>query len=526
MTQRTRGLARWLPLVVLLAGTMLVANADADEPPLVPYAVAVSEPVYDDLEALVARGIIRLPELYARPVLSYDVARALQHQVKQNPMLYADPTFKRAIDAFSTEVDILQHGRPAANHRAFVNIADQDNWLRIESQWRAHSEAFAERGFVFTDSTRCGLRFSWVVWPGFHLFEELYVASIDDGNIYGDPLKPGTDIVIFQDRVYGAIHSRYADIVLGRDRLAWGPGRTGSLLLSKTSRPFTQVRMSRTFFDGLFHAVIVNGVLNQNEERYVAFHRLDFRLHRNLRLGFAEGVRYDASGIEPLYLIGIVPYSIAERLLRRDNDARETDLKTRNNVMWSFDGTWQAHPRLRLYGEVLIDDIAVEANDHSTRLAFQFGTYGIGRLWNRELRLRGEWTRVWNHVYSTFYGIHFDHEGVPLGYPLGPDCRMLHTSADLIVDRTWAVHGVLERQDRGEGRLGAPWMPGDDNRPSSKYAGVVETQLHARAGFRYTPNATFEAQVALGPTWIENANHHLGETRRGLSGLVSLGYRY
>jgi hypothetical protein len=112
--------------------------------------------------------------------------------------------------------------------------------LHISAFARFRAEAAPDRGFVSTDSTRAGLRFSWIVWPGFHLFEELYVADVPGGRQFADPLVPDSDIIIFSDRVYAGLHTRYADIVLGRDRLAWGPGRPS---LAETARPFTHSRL-------------------------------------------------------------------------------------------------------------------------------------------------------------------------------------------------------------------------------------------------------------------------------------------
>jgi hypothetical protein len=200
----------------------------------------------------------------------------------------------------------------------------------------------------------------------------------------------------------------------------------------------------------------------------------------------------------------------------------------RDNIMWSIDASWQAARRLQLYGELLIDDLGIEDDDHPTRLGYQAGALAVGRLFGREYRTRVEWTRVWNYVYSTFYDADFEHEGVPLGYPLGPDSRVVHLGGDWILDRSWTLTGVAQRIDRGEGRLGEAWIPGDPGPRSAAddFAGVVETQWRFTAGFRYAPSARLETLVELGPAWVENANHEAGRDRRGLTGRLSLAYRY
>ena len=503
------------------------AAEDARRPP---DALAVADPIHDDLEALAARGMVDLPNLFARPLLRYDVGLALARALAAHPSLQDDLAFQRVRSAFAAELDALGFDRePAGAHQGLLSLRDDENWLRAEAFWNVQAEAAPDRGFVLTDSTRFGLRFSWIIWPGFHLFEELYVADIKNGRLFGDPVSPGTDVIIFQDRVYGAMHTRYADFVLGRDRLAWGPGVTGTLLLSETARPFTQLRFSRTFFDGLFHAVIVNGVLNQAEQRYVAYHRLDWRPHARFRLGLAEGSRYNSSGLQPLYLIGIIPYPVVTRLLLRDNDNRETDPSVRDNVMWSLDGTWRAHPRLSLYGELLIDDLGIQDDDHPTRIGYQAGAYAVGDLLEGELRARCEWTRVWNYVYSTFYHHDFEHEGVALGYPLGPDSRHVQLRADWARHRDWSLIGTAARIDRGEGVLGDAWLPNDPafaGAQAGEFEGVVERQWLLTAGCRYAPAFRLDALVEIGPAWVKSANHIRGNDRRGLTGRLSLAYRY
>jgi hypothetical protein len=215
-------------LVHLLVGVSalacLVTSPVAADELRPPDALAVADPIHDDLEALAARGLIQLPGLYARPLYRYDIALALARALDEDSGRRRDPAFRRALDAFSTELDVVrsEENEPGARS-GLLDLRDDSSWLRAEVFASTNAEASPD-----------------------------------------------------QDRVYAALHTRYADILIGRDRLAWGPGSTGTLLLSETARPFTQLRLSRSFFDGLFHAVIVNGVLNQAEERYIAYHRLDW----------------------------------------------------------------------------------------------------------------------------------------------------------------------------------------------------------------------------------------------------------
>src|SRR5439155_11008970 len=199
--------------------------------------------------------------------------------------LLVEPAFARAWRALAAERDA---GRGDSAGRSLLEVRDRDNWLRAELFTSADAEATPDHGFAMSDSTRVGVRGSWIVWPDVHLFEEIYVGHVPNGRVFGDPIAVGTNLNTSAERIYGAIHTRYADLVLGRDRLGWGPGASGSLLLSASAPSFTQLRLSRAFFDGRLNAVTVSGILDQAEGRYVAFHRLDWRVHRRLRLGVSE----------------------------------------------------------------------------------------------------------------------------------------------------------------------------------------------------------------------------------------------
>jgi hypothetical protein len=534
----THGGLAALTVTMLCAAALLAAAARADAgaagtaaaPPAIdpdrlpPLALAVADPVHDELEALAARNLLALPDLFVRPLGRYRLARALA--ALELPEGDADGI--RARRALAPELADLGTG-DVATSRPLFQADGEDARLRIESFARFQAEGFPERGFVLTDSTRAGLRADLTLWPGAIFMAELYVADVPGGRQFADPLIPDSDVIIYLDRGYLAFHTRYADVTFGRDRQGWAPGRSGTLLLSETARPFTHLRLQRAFLDDRLHAIIENGVLSGTENRYVAFHRLDWRITPRLRLGLAEGARYDAQHIEPLYLVGIIPYTLVGRLLERDNQERASDERVRNNVMWDLDATWRPLDGLELYGELLIDDIGTETSQTPTRIGYQLGAFHVGRLVGHELRLRGEWTRVWRWVYSVFYGADFVHQDVPLGYPLGPDSRHLMLEGEVLLDDRWTAGLRVVRQDRGENRIGDYWDPDDPSTQgadASQFQGIVERQwqLIGTAGFQ--PCRHLDVELELGYANIKNAAHVEGARANGAIGKAVLAIRY
>jgi hypothetical protein len=475
--------------------------------------------VHDDLEVLALRGDVELPGLFARPLSRYALARALAGRAA------ASVAAARVREELAPELYDLGDRRRQP-HRPWIHLEDETARLSVAAFARFQAEASPKRGFVLTDSTRFGLRFRLDLLPGLHFYEELYLANIEGGRRFADPIAAGTDIVIFQDRTYVALHTRYADFAFGRDRMHWAPGKQGSLLLSGTMRPFTHLRFESTFLNDRFHAVIVNGVLSAAERRYVAFHRLDWQVHRRFRVGLAEGARYQADSVEPLYLVGIIPYPLVQRLLQRDNASpQESDDAVRNNVMWAVDASWRPRDDLHAYGELLVDDLGTSASQVPTRIGYQLGAQHLSRVARRELWLRFEWTRVWRYVYSVFYGADFVHQGVPLGYPLGPDCRHFMLTADWQVDPRWSIGGAVERQDRGENRIGDFWDPDDPAQrdvDASEFQGVVERQWRFLGRLGVRPNRHAWAWLELGYARATNAAHQAGIDADGLTGRVIL----
>lgn len=483
----------------------------------------VASPLYDDLRVLQVRGGVRVPGLTARPQSGWALAAVVA----------ADSATPRALPALARAR--VELAAPLATSGldptvrlppALLRVGDAESRLTISAFAGFRAESCPDRGFVLTDSTRFGLKASWMVWPGFHLYEELYVADVPGGREFGDPLIPDSDIIIYQDRVFAALHTRVADLYFGRDRLAWGPGVTGSLLLAATARPFTQLRVERFFLDRRVHAVIVNGALSQAEDRFIAYHRLEWQATRRLRLALAEGARYNADFVEPLYLAGIIPYPLVGRLLERDNDSRPSDALVRNNVMWDLDASYLVRDGVEIYGELLIDDLGTETSDTPTRLGYQLGTFVARNLAGRPATLNAEWTRVWRYVYSVFYAADFIHQGVPLGFPEGPDSRLIHVRGAVEVRPGIEVGAIGERLDRGEDWLGVYWdpsAPAAAGADASEFAGTVEGQWRLLGSFRFLPARRFAATIELGGAWVTNAAHEPGANRSGLLGRIMLG---
>jgi hypothetical protein len=201
--------------------------------------VPVADPLYQDLRDLIDRRELAIAGFGARPRSSFLLAQDFARADSTAGVAAGDPegtipAFERARATLADPLAAAGRG-PAPKTGPLLRFAGRETRLDISAFARFQAEAAPERGFVLTDSTRAGLRFSWLIWPSFHLFEELYVADVEGGREFADPLIADSDVIIFQDRAYVGYHTRVVDLVFGRDRLSWGPsepGGTGGLLLS------------------------------------------------------------------------------------------------------------------------------------------------------------------------------------------------------------------------------------------------------------------------------------------------------
>jgi len=185
-----------------------------------------------------------------------------------------------------------------------------------------------------------------------------------------------------------------------------------------------------------------------------------------LTIAVAEAARYQG-GAHALYLLGIVPYTLVERLDLQAAPSDSTRHFARNNVLWSADVAWRAAPATLLYAEVLADDIAMESSDMPTRGGFQLGARVCPAWRGWGWTLGAEYTRISNYTYSVYYQdvcqCDWEHLGEPLGYGLGPDVENLLLHAWTAPALSWSASAWLDVTRKGEGAIGKPWQPASES---------------------------------------------------------------
>lgn len=383
---------------------------------------------------------------------------------------------------------------------------------------------FAERRVHYVSGTGLHARLAletdrWLA------FSHLVVGHQDTARTFADPLFQKTDIIIYTGDTYLAYSGAGGrwGVQLGRTRWHWGPGEEGSLLLSKTAVPLTglafHVRIEPLHADG----TALSATLRGDAGEQLAAHRLEWQPFDRLRIGLSEAARYKSAAWQPLYLMGVVPYILVQRLQVQDEPDSAAAL--RNNVMIGGDVAWRVAPGTRIYGEVLADDLhIVETITWPNKYAYQLGWEGVGVIRGTRWVWGGEYTRVTRFVYTSFFGRDYVAQGRPLGFPVAPDAARMRVRVACDLSPAWQLTSMVTRTRKGENTLAEPYLPIPGTPPidASTFQGVVEETRELEAGLRWWPAGGVDIAVTAGYRWVDDAGHVPGARLREPNGTLAL----
>ncbi len=354
------------------------------------------------------------------------------------------------------------------------------------------------------------------------VYSHLFAGQVDGARRFADPIAPGNDIIVHTEDTYlaytaedGAWSARF-----GRSRWQWGPGEAGTLVLSGTSPALTGLSLAAHFVAIHVDVIALSATLDQSRGEQLAAHRLEWQPVNALRIGVTEAARYKSEVWQPLYLVGAIPYVLVQRFLVQD--APDSSAVLRNNVLLGFDAAWRVAPGTKVYGEFLIDDLHARTDDNPNKLAWQLGWEGAGAIAGQRLTWGGEYTRIWRYVYTSFFDREYSAQGMPIGYPTGPDARRLRVRGSWDPSVDWQLFGHAMLTDRGENRLGEPFVPGSPRPDPATFEGTVERTREVAGGLRWWPAGGVDVAVSAGYRWIEDADHVPGKRRDGALGAVTL----
>ncbi|OGF16540.1 MAG: hypothetical protein A2W00_13305 [Candidatus Eisenbacteria bacterium RBG_16_71_46] len=457
-------------------------------------------------------GRLRLPHLQTLPLQLAEIEGAGVPAAETGPVVaMARARLERVLGRDPAEGFAPDPAYPATP-RLLQHLEPEGGRLELSAGLEGRGEADEHASRLVSGSglqLRAALGLDrWLV------FSHVVVGRIDSARTFADPIVQGEDVIAHTEDTYlsytGAGERWGARF--GRTRWHWGPGEEGSLLLSKTAPAMTGLALRGRLAGLRLDAVALSATLDAATGEQLAAHRLEWQPLDGLRLGITETARYRATGWQPLYLAGVIPYFMVQRLETQDDPDSATSL--RNNIMVGFDAGWRIAPGTRVYGEIAVDDLHARTSENPDKLAWQVGWEGAGTVGGSRVTWGGEYTRVWRFVYTSYFGRAYELQGRPLGFPTGPDARRLRLRGtwDPAVD--WQLFGAVARTDRGENTLDQPFVPGSPKVEASTFQGVVERTREFDAGVRWWPAGGVDLALSAGYRWVDDAAHVPGARDR------------
>jgi hypothetical protein len=409
-----------------------------------------------------------------------------------------------------------------------------------------------------TSQALIGLPFHFFFSDNFELFFEPVLAA--DPWYYNHPVSKWGSNVPWADRIdlnmplraFAALGGAWWTFQIGRDRLSFGPGRTGNMAVSDTPDYYDFARIS--FFSDVFkYSVLVSQMplnaehlvadasslalpppamgydLLETTNRYLYFHRLDIRLFKKFSIGISEGVMAGNSPLELRFLNPVtVFHSFFSWLDYPEWGAAGGDM---NGSLFSLDLEWAFLPGWALYSQIVMNEFSTPYE--SSRYPDQ-PPPGMGYLLGAEYAVPlGSWA-------LSFYAelVYADPFLYTLSTPFASMIWMRRLSDIGAKELRYAFFGHAEGRDmflaalgasargkkislgldlslkmQGEHGLKWDWSPryNTQNSPSGnpETRGIVILSL----ALKVLPNCTIDCRI--GETVLLNAGHIPGERKYG-----------
>lgn len=422
---------------------------------------------YPFLERLQIQGFISSAELQCRPV-SREILAQIVGAIDQNQLSQTDALLLEQLKGdLAEEITLISPQQRFSNPKKhFYRYADAQSWFLLD--------LYGEQSFIsdrrrvshsdpFFSMTTVGAILRGTIGHslGFYLdaqnqmlrgtrYQRDRDANFDPSA--GLPLNI-TGRNAFQDRAVAYFSFGYKKLAfkIGQDEMAWGSGLTlnanwpsvNSLQLATKGRSLT------------FHTAQLSLNRSMNAKQ-LAVHRLDWQVTQLVKLGVSELLLNSDNNLDALLCI---PFggSLLNTLFDRGDHA-----------VWSLDAMCFLRSRVKIYGELLIDQANMSRNNEN-HVGSQLG-FLAGAMWSNAFRVvnldaRLEFCRIGNRLYqhsdSSKIFLHYDRF---LGPPQGPGSDRVALSLGYQLGRDLRIDLGFDQIDKDPLRIDLP-----NNRNSNVY---------------------------------------------------------
>lgn len=304
----------------------------------------------------------------------------------------------------------------------------------------------------------------------------------------------------YQSEATFNISTKYGNFQLSKTPVIWGFSPEYSPILSGNTQTFPYVSYSFKYKNIGLH--FIHGSLlpmesieiHRNEgypQKYLAAHRLEFEINKNLIMSFNEMVIYGNRPFEIEYLIPVNFYWPAEH-----------NQGDRDNLLMALDCSWRIKPGLRWYNTLFWDELAWEkvlTKWWANKFVFQTGFHWTSKTnqYLPDLRVEATVSRPWTYTHNELVNS-YTSAGIALGLPQGPNSQSLLLKAGFWPSYRWHFNILSMLIRKGSG-LGSSPMDNydlrdpelDDNTP------YLLGEIHNSSEFRIETNYSINRIVDL-----------------------------
>jgi len=539
--------------------------------------VPLDEELYRYLRGMALEAGV-LPPSSSLPYPMAEVESELGRIISTNALTLSEASqaAREAIKRYLSRKPFYAEGAEGTNGFAFYPD------LRIDAEGYLHTNRDYERwAYGFHDRQPfVGLLMDGSFFDSLSLYIDVTVQK-DPFQVGGDPnnytnllTSPSQFDLNMPYRAGMSVGGSHWNLWLGRDRLSWGNGRTGNLLLSDADLYHEGLRFT-TFWERFKFTFLLLGLeswrLDSDErgnpypwpdtgaqnpsgpERFKMFlaHRLEFNLRSNLRLTLNESIVYGGKYPDLRVFNPLIVY-------------HNFYIKEWANSLMTVELDWVPFPGVYLYGQYAQDQLSTifekdtygkdeEPNamgylvgfelQHSVGVSRRDGNGGSsGKAWLRggyEFVKTDPWLYIRETPYVSFFStrrVHSEARKTVLGeknyYFLNTPLGYLYGN-DVVVNTLWITYEVPERYRlfleyslilKGENEVTTRFQTGDAAWDLHTPSGTPEVQNIVTFGVYYTVSP--KVVILMQPSFVYNGNLYHEAGRSALDFQLVLGIRY
>ena len=243
---------------------------------------------------------------------------------------------------------------------------------------------------------------------------------------------------------------------IGRNYVRWGPGYSGSMILSDNSPAFDMVRFRKDVnFGWVFGRVLIDQFVSSFREfgnrYYVLGRRYEKTLSRQWNLAVSETAKTRET---PNPSILVLPFYAYQELF--------IDVDPEFNTLYSLDVTYTAGRNAQVYLEGLVDDMTAprildrDRFRRPRKIGYLLGAYLPDPLKNGRSSLRAEYVLVDPRTYTAtrteFPDLEYTRDGLVMGHPIGANGSAVFLRGDYwLCKKAQLIVEYLNRSPRDSG---------------------------------------------------------------------------